>query len=158
MFLLPAYLFWRQHFTFYANNRIVHIIICDWACENQACGHKLHSVTLKVISQYWNRVFLFCNLHNEFLIIAENFIAIACWDKELWIQKDWKNHVPTCPVFACPVTYKLHVHLAIKILVVDSIWTLFTQKKGCIQSLDWTGGLDSGFFLKVHNWMAPTGC
>ena len=26
------------------------IIICDWACENRACGHKLHPITLQVIS------------------------------------------------------------------------------------------------------------
>jgi len=107
---------------------IMDIIICDWAC-----GHKLHPVTLKVISQYWNRVFLFCNLHNEFLLIAENFITIACWDKELWIQKGWINYVPTCPVLTCLVTYVLHTYtactLANQILVVDNIWTLFTQKK-----------------------------
>jgi len=87
MFLLPAYLPWRQHIPPFMLTTeiysIMHIIICDRACENRACGHKLHPVTLKVISEYWNRVFLFCNLHNEFLIIAGNFIAIACWDKEL---------------------------------------------------------------------------
>ena len=40
-------------------------IICDRACENRACGHKLHPVTLLVISQYWNRIFAFCNLHHK---------------------------------------------------------------------------------------------
>ena len=30
--------------------------ICDPACENRACGHKLHSVTQHIISQYWDRI------------------------------------------------------------------------------------------------------
>ena len=32
---------------------------CHWA---RACEHKLHPVTWKVISQYWNRICAFCNL------------------------------------------------------------------------------------------------
>ena len=39
--------------------------ICDRACENRACGHKLHHVTLQVISQCWNRIFVFCCLHHK---------------------------------------------------------------------------------------------
>ena len=38
---------------------------CDWACENRVCGHKLHPITLQVISQYWNRIFTFCNLYHK---------------------------------------------------------------------------------------------
>ena len=38
---------------------------CDRACENRACGHKLHPITLQVISQYWKRIFPFCNLHYD---------------------------------------------------------------------------------------------
>jgi len=35
---------------------------CDWACENRACGHKLHPITLQVITQQWNKIFTFCDL------------------------------------------------------------------------------------------------
>jgi len=69
-------------------------IKCDWACENRTCGCKLHLVFQKVISRYWNRIFLFCNcfiMPNKFIISAENFITIACWDKKVWVQKDWKS-------------------------------------------------------------------
>ena len=38
------------------------IMICDRACKNRACGHKLHPVMLQTISQYSNRIFVFCNL------------------------------------------------------------------------------------------------
>ena len=30
-----------------------------------ACGHKLYPVTLQVISQYWNRIFVFCNMQHK---------------------------------------------------------------------------------------------
>ena len=40
-------------------------IICDRACENRACGHKLHPITLQVISQCWKHIFPFCNLHHD---------------------------------------------------------------------------------------------
>ena len=79
--------------------------ICDRACENWVCVHKLHPASLQVISQYWNTTFLFCNLHNKFLLSAETFIARACWDEFRKIEKVGKNHVPTCPVFTGPVTY-----------------------------------------------------
>jgi len=105
----------------------MHIIICDRTCENWASRHKLHPVTLKVISEYWNRVFLFCNLHNEFLIIAENFIAIVCWDKEIWIEKIMYQHALFSHVQS-HITYTACT-LANQILVVDNIWTLFMQNK-----------------------------
>ena len=56
---------------------------------------------------------IFCSvtwitMPNKFAPSAEMLYAIACWDKKLRVQKDWKsrqNHVPTCPVFAGPVTF-----------------------------------------------------
>ena len=48
---------------------------CDRACENRECGHKLHPITLQVISQYWKRIFPFYNLHhdaNEMLTMSGN--------------------------------------------------------------------------------------
>ena len=41
------------------------INICDRACENRACGHKLHPIALQVISLYWKSIFPFCNLHHD---------------------------------------------------------------------------------------------
>jgi len=44
---------------------------------------------------------------HEFVLSAEIFITIACWNKYEFrkIEKVGKNHVPTCPVFAGLVTY-----------------------------------------------------
>ena len=39
--------------------------ICDQACKNRACGHKLHPISLKVISQCWNRILPFRSLHHN---------------------------------------------------------------------------------------------
>ena len=39
-------------------------LICDRACENRACGHKLHPIILLVISHYWKSIFPFCDLHH----------------------------------------------------------------------------------------------
>ena len=41
------------------------LTICDRTCKNRACGHKLYPVTYQVISQYWGRIFAFCNLHHK---------------------------------------------------------------------------------------------
>ena len=39
-------------------------MICDQACENRACGHKLHPTTLQVITQQWSKIFAFCCIAN----------------------------------------------------------------------------------------------
>ena len=45
-------------------SKIHDIYICDQACENRACGHKLHPITLQS-DQYWKSIFPFCNLHHD---------------------------------------------------------------------------------------------
>ena len=47
------------------NRHLCTMSICDRACENRACGHKLHPIALQVISLYWKRIFPFCNLHHD---------------------------------------------------------------------------------------------
>ena len=54
-----------QQVITYIPKHLVRFLMCDWACENRASGHKLHHVTLQVISQCWNRIFAFCYLHHK---------------------------------------------------------------------------------------------
>jgi len=51
--------------------------ICDWACENRACGHKLFSVTYRVIAQYWNRTFLFAK-YTPLTLTFKVFVLWLC--------------------------------------------------------------------------------
>ena len=56
----------------------VYFLICDWACENRACGHKLHPPHnwsyLSIGIQYFHSVT--CILKpTKFLISAQYFIA-----------------------------------------------------------------------------------
>ena len=79
------------------------------AYENRACGHKLHPIALQAISQCWNMIFAFCNLHHiqPILLGAKNVIAIVYRYKSYEsrkFEKVGKNCVPTYPVFAGPVT------------------------------------------------------
>ena len=37
---------------------------------------------------------------NKFVLSAENFIAIVCWDKKLWVQKDGKSRQKSCALFS----------------------------------------------------------
>ena len=38
---------------------------------------------------------------NTFVLSAENFIAMASWDKKLWVQKDWKSRQKSCARMPC---------------------------------------------------------
>ena len=89
-------------------------IIHNWACKNRACRRKLHPLTQKVISQKWNRIFVFCYLQHiaiKCLIITENFMVIAYHHKKFMSHDGLKKQSN----FLCPHALFLQVRSQIPI-------------------------------------------
>ena len=57
-----------------------YIAICDQACENQPCPHKLHLVRYSTISSVLKWIFLFCKPYkilHEFMNVCFKFRFVA---------------------------------------------------------------------------------
>jgi len=89
-------------------------VLCLYVTGHVKIGHVDTNYTLSLWwsylsteTQYFHSVTCI-TLPNKFLSSAENFIVVECWNKKLWVQKDWKSRQKLCahiPLFACLVTY-----------------------------------------------------
>jgi len=73
---------------------------------------------LSIETEYFHSVTCII-MPNKFLLSIEIFIAIECWDKKLWVQKDWKIKQKSCAHICRPG----HIYL----ITAWWLWKLCTQ-------------------------------
>ena len=109
---------------------LIHLLltinICDWACENRSCGHKLHPSDYRSYrstgTEYLHSVT--CIIPPmKCLLSTENCIAIAQWYKKVWVMEVLKNRQKSCahvPYFCRPshiYIYRFSGHLLSSLLL-----------------------------------------
>ena len=98
------YLTWFQNIGLNITHKI---IITLYVTRPAKTGHVGTNYTLSLYKSYLSTgIEHFCFvtyiiMPNKFVLSAENFIAMACLDKKLWVQKDWKSRQKSCAHMPC---------------------------------------------------------